>query len=864
MAQPFNHEDLAELPPEQQAELIDSLTEDQAEALFSSWEYQARHKQYEPEGDWRYWLLLAGRGFGKATRLDTPIPTVTHWKPMGELEIGDEVFDERGNPCHVTGIFEVPEPEVSYRLTFSDGSTIDACSEHRWVTWTHADRKAFLRSPYENTDCMPDDWVNWRLKRIAGGGYLTREVVDSALELQKQGLSVRKISEQLNISRNAITPHLKAGHYIEREPKVYDDSPDARVRTTQEIADTLTYSKRGDLNHCIPQTKPLNLPEADLPIPPYTLGLWLADGNSYHGSISKHPDDLPFLRSQVENEGFQTTQYSEPGTFGVLELSTKLKALNLVKNKHVPPIYLRASISQRLAFLQGLLDGDGYAGENGYCEFSNTNPSISNAVYELLVSLGMRATRAKKIPTLNGEAHTEVELLSFVPTMPVFRLPRKVNRLRFDRAQSFRRYHRMIEKVERIPSVPMRCITVDSPNHMYLAGEAMIPTHNTLTITQWGKMQARNMPESTGAVVAATASDLRDVLVEGDSGFLSTKVNDFDIPRYSPTLRRLTWANGSKAILVSADEPDRLRGLNSHWAICDEFAAWRRPAAFDMLKLGLRMGKNPRCAIATTPKPVKHLRDFLKDPAVEVTSGSTYENRHNLAKSFFDDIVSRYGSSRLGQQEILGIMLDDISGALWTAEMIEDGYVFDDESIPELTRVLVAVDPAVTVSEDSSETGIIVGGVSRNKHAYILEDLSFKGSPEAWARTAVDAYVFYGADAIVVEVNNGGDLVEHTIRTIDPDANVIKVRASRGKIARAEPIASLYEQRRVHHTQIFEALEKQQREYMQGQTSPDRLDALVWLIFALLLDTQEDELPYRIGKAVFGRRMANTALRRGF
>lgn len=246
---------------------------------------------------------------------------------------------------------------------------------------------------------------------------------------------------------------------------------------------------------------------------------------------------------------------------------------------------------------------------------------------------------------------------------------------------------------------------------------------------------------------------------------------------------------------------------------------------------------------------------MVADPATYVTSGSTHDNRKNLAASFFNQIVSRYKDTRLGQQEIDGILLPDISGALWSAEMIEDGYVFDDYLIPDLARVLVAVDPAVTVTEESSETGIVVGGVSNAGHGYILEDLSLKDSPEGWARKAVNAYHEYNADGIVAEVNNGGDLVEYTIKTIDPEANVIKVRASRGKIARAEPVVSLYEQRRIHHTQVFAELEKQQREYTQGSTSPDRLDALVWLISALMLDSEDTQLPFRIGKARFGRRI---------
>lgn len=764
------------LTPEKQRQYIASLTPEEAYVIQNTWEVRAREEQLEPEGDWRYWLALCGRGWGKLLCVHTKIPTLEGWKEMGDLRLGDTVFDENGCPTRVTWLSDVQMPDVAYRLHFSDGTTLDACSEHQWVTWTHAERKAYLRSPYEDTSRFPDDWVNWKLKRRSAN------------------------------KTEAAQP---------------------RIRLTQELFETQSYGKRSDANHCIPQTRPLQLPHAELPVPPYLLGLWLADGNSDAATITKHQDDLPFLRQQIEAEGFQTSIRSDEQQFGILKALPALRNANVLNNKHIPAIYLRASVEQRLALLQGLLDGDGYVGTNNYCEFSNTNPALVQGVYELLMSLGMRATRKKKIPTLNGVPYTEVELLKFIPTLPVFRLPRKANRLRFDRTQGLRRHHRMIEKIERIESKPMRCISVDSPNSLYLAGEAMIPTHNTETIVQWAHKQAMENPGSVGVMVATVASDVRDVLLEGNSGIL-VKTPPHERPEYQPTKSTLYWANGSIARLRSADKPDGVRGLNTHWAICDEVASWRRPDTLNQILLGLRLGDHPRMVLATTPKPVRHLKDFLKRKNLHITSGSSYANRANLSAEWFEDIVTSYRGTDIEAQEIDGILLDDTFGALWTSALIDDAFI-DPRDLPRsLLRVVVAVDPAVTANVNSNFTGIIVVGMDTKGIFYVLDDLTLKGSPDEWAQAAVGAFRDWQADAIIGEVNNGGDLVEHNIHTADPNVPFIAVRATRGKIMRAEPIVALYQQKRVKHAGVFGMLQSQMIKWTPDQASPDRIDALVW------------------------------------
>ena len=360
---------------------------------------------------------------------------------------------------------------------------------------------------------------------------------------------------------------------------------------------------------------------------------------------------------------------------------------------------------------------------------------------------------------------------------------------------------------------------------MILAGRGW---GKTRTINEWALTQAR--PGTRGAIVAATAADVRDVMIEGESGLhtICPALN------YEPSKRRVTWPNGAQASLFSADEPDRLRGPQFHWAICDELAAWRYPMAWDMLMLGLRLGDDPRCAVATTPRPSRIIKELSVKSTTAVTRGNTYENRDNLAPAFFEQIVSQYEGTRLGRQEINAEILDDMPGALWTREMLDQYRV---NKAPEMTRIIVAVDPEATATETSAETGIVVAGFGIDKHGYVLDDRTIKGSPHTWASQAVAAYHSRRADRIVYESNQGGDMVAHTLRSVDAQVPLKAVHASRGKQARAEPIAAFYEQGRVHHVGVFVDLEDQQCNWVpnSGQPSPDRLDALVWALTELML-----------------------------
>jgi phage terminase large subunit-like protein len=361
----------------------------------------------------------------------------------------------------------------------------------------------------------------------------------------------------------------------------------------------------------------------------------------------------------------------------------------------------------------------------------------------------------------------------------------------------------------------------------------------TRTGAEWVRAQVMAVC-SRIAIVAPTAGDAHDVMVEGESGILAISPKH-DRPEYQPGLRRITWQSGAIATLYSADEPDRLRGPQHDEAWCDEVASWRYPDAWHMLQLGLSLGRNPRVVATTTPRPVKLIRDLLAREGgdVVVTRGRTIENVANLAPAFLNEITRCYEGTRLGRQELDAEVLEDVPGALWQRDWFDRDRV---TSAPQLKRVVVAVDPAMSNTDGSDETGVICAGIGADDHGYIIDDISGRYAPHEWATKAVEAYRRYQADRIVAEVNAGGDMVQATLRTIDPNVSFTAVHASRGKVIRAEPVAALYEQRKVHHVGTLAALEDQlcafTSDYDRSRGgSPDRLDALVWALSDLMVKT---------------------------
>ena len=370
----------------------------------------------------------------------------------------------------------------------------------------------------------------------------------------------------------------------------------------------------------------------------------------------------------------------------------------------------------------------------------------------------------------------------------------------------------------------------------YLAGRG---AGKTRSASEWVIEQALNNPGCRIALVGRTPADVRDVMIEGDSGILACSRGVK--PEYHSTTRRVTWPNGSQATAYSAEVPAQLRGPQHHFAWADEPAAWSDApkgdvldTAWNNLVLGLRLGASPRVVFTTTPKPNRLIRTILDARTTVVTRGTTYDNLDNLAPSFREAVLATYEGTRIGRQELMGELLEDVVGALWTLDMIDTPRV---TVAPDMQRIIVAVDPSGGSGPASDEQGIIVAGKGIDGDYYILADRSCKLSPHGWASRAAGAYREFAADRIVAEKNYGGEMVMSTLQQVDANIPVKTVTASRGKQQRAEPIASLYEQGRVHHVGPLPQLEDQLTTWTpQDGTSPDRLDALVWALTELASD----------------------------
>ncbi len=771
-------EALAGLPTDERAAWLASLTPSEQAQLEYTWDFWARPNQREPKTPYKVLILMAGRGYGKDLRNSTPIATPRGWKTMGSLSVGDVVFDENGIQTRVTGIYPQGLKQM-YRLKFSDSTFIDAGAEHLWVTWQHRDRKAFLRSRYEKDKTkFPRDWVNWK-------------------------------------SNSSIGPE---------------------VRTTLDIANTLTHSKRADTNHCIPLAGALYTPQYEIPIDYYLLGYWLGDGHSNDQAVTVGDEDLDWVIDAFSAQYAIELKAPENRSWMVRcpGMAQHLRSLGIFGKgaKRIPEKCLRASYAQRLALLQGLMDSDGSADNDGSSvEFCNKNADLSNGVVELARSLGQKPVLNTGWASLYGKDCGERYRVTWKPTIDVFRLPRKRDCIHFDGAQALRNHHRMIEAVEKIDTDESTCITVDSPNAMFLAGEGMIPTHNTRTAAEIVRGWIESGKRKHIALVGANAADVRDTMVEAvykqGSGLMQI-CPPWNRPHYSPTKKTLVWNNpnypsyGAVCSLYSAEEPDGLRGPSHDGAWIDEWAKQKfGDSVWHMLKFTLRRGDNPQTIISTTPKPVTFLIDMLKEAQeskedgtndVIVVKGSTYENRANLSSSFITDINQMYEGTTLGRQEIYADLVLDAEGALWNMAMIDasrlrmnrEGVI----SIPSLERIVIAVDPQTGYKIDTEKsktangrtmTGIVAAGASMHvrgqpPHAYILGDYSMNGKPEDWAKEVIRAYRLHDAQEIVAEQNQGGQMIASVIRTVDPHVRIKLVTATIKKHERAIPVVAKYQQ----------------------------------------------------------------------
>lgn len=371
------------------------------------------------------------------------IPTPSGWTTIGDIKVGDEIFDEQGAVCRVTVVHPIDPAPVSYKLTFDDNTSIVACADHLWLTFDADELGQLTR--------LDPEWRAARRARRPSRSVLTE---DSPEWLKR---------------RSAAKALWNAAQEVEVK-----DAPAGSIKTTQQIADTLV-TPRGRRNHAIPVAKPLQLPESNLPIHPYVLGAWLGDGNRRQAQITCHD---PEILARITACGYTISQRSTLGAFGILGgFAVALRVENLIDNKHIPQEYLRGSIEQRIDLLQGLMDTDGNCHENGTCEFTTTRPALRDGMLELLASLGIKAGGSEGRAMLNGKDCGPKYRFKFRAELPAFHLSRKALKQR--PAERRTTQFRYITACDRVDSVPMRCITVDSPSHLYLAGPQMVPTHNS-------------------------------------------------------------------------------------------------------------------------------------------------------------------------------------------------------------------------------------------------------------------------------------------------------------------------------------------------------------------------------------------------
>lgn len=543
-------------------------------------------------------------------------------------------------------------------------------------------------------------------------------------------------------------------------------------------------------------------------IDPYVLGYWLGDGTSRGAAITTSDQ---FVLEEFERLGYPTTPHGKaPYAFGVKNLTAGLRSEGQINSKHIPSDAYTWPLEDRMSLIQGLMDSDGDISTRGQAAFNNTNHQLISDLRKLLISVGIRVgnPRVQSEPyefvATNGKTYVSSRSyrISFTPTVQVFRLPRKAERVRVSRTRTDRR---SIVGIKPIGSVPVRCISVEHASQTFLAGEAFIVTHNS-------------------GIIAVTNPKL--------------------VKKYNRSLGQLHLHNGSIVQTFSGGDPEKLRGFQSHFMWMDEICAYQKAQeTYDMALMGLRLGDHPQLVLTSTPKPSPLIielvnRSRTEPDLVRIVTESTFANAANLAESTLDELRRRYEGTTLGRQELYAELILEEPGALWKRPTIESnrreaGSVKKEDMV----EIVVGVDPNMSqTTERKTECGIIVGGRGIDGHGYILEDGSLeRPSPDAWARRVVDLYHRWGANSVVAEVNQGYDLVVHTIHTIDPLVNVKKVYSQRGKMLRAEPIAALAEQNRIHHVGMYPELEDQMVQWVPGNPSPDRLDAAVHMFTKIML-----------------------------
>lgn len=778
-----------------------SLTEEEKDVIDFDWEgFWARKNQKEPKTDFFIWLLLMGRGGGKRLSLDTEIPTTNGWKLMGELKVGDKLFADNGSQCNVTFVSDVCENPDLYKVTFDDGNIIYADAEHNWFVWPFNARKARQRK------------------------------------------------------KNPILGPV--------------------VVTTQQMINNFKYKEMN--NWAIELCGEAQYDNKDLPIHPYYLGVWLSQRSFSFDEVNLPTKNLEIVKN-ITDAGYVVSAYSrsEAGNNTLYRvgapigrnLKNDIISLDLVGRKFIPNIYLQSSRTQRLQLFRGILDTIGDLTSEGKIWIEHRNNSLVSDFKELACSLGLKVFKKKrsdgicvasfvtdKIKCFTVESKSKVQDLNLRATH-----------------KHLYRYITKIEKVVPAESKPAQCISVDSHNNTYLCTRDYITTHNTRTGSEWIRKRVMDGTARKIALVARSPQEVRDVMIKGQSGMIETSAPGM-VPVYNRSNRSLKWPNGAEATIFTSYDPDQLRGHQFDTAWCDELAAWKYlEDTWNMLMMGLRLKDghqgDPKCIVTTTPRPLPIIKKMLENDSIPKSFGSTFYNQLFLAPSYIKHMKETYEGTRLGRQELHGDLLGDVQGALWTSAMVEETRIdiyLSPESFPGLSlyekkmnfikdniiRIVIGVDPQMvgggTNDEEGSaatancETGIIVAGVDSNGHGYILEDISGNYTPNDWAKKVCNAFHKYSADRIIAETNQGGDIVIKVIRNYDDNVNVKDVFAKKGKYLRAEPISALYERGKIHHfgsVEEYAKLESQMINWVPGDASPDRLDAAVYALTELMLDS---------------------------
>jgi phage terminase large subunit-like protein len=767
---------ISELPPELQKEALAGVDMD---SLVWDWSMWGRPEQIPPnDNSWDVGLFMAGRGAGK-TR------SAAEWIRM-------KARDTSQGPLR---FLLVARTAADVREVLIEGEALALDTPVATPTGFTA-----------INDLQPGDTV------LGGNGLpcTVTKVHPVLYDRPTYAVNVSGTTVIADANHKWATSTQVQRMYSRRRPhNTYE-----AVNTTEEILASLkTAGWSGQSNHGISISPVVGQHDSTLPVQPYTLGLWLGDGTAKSNSITSHDDDQPFVRSRIESEGYTTTDQNTRFSFGVLTLTTAIKAAGVYKNKHIPEQYFHSSLDQRMALLNGLIDSDGHVSERGQIEFTNTNHRLATDVSRLLASLGIKnnvtLTLGGRVFGDNNYVSSDIYRVRFTTSLPVASLPRKAERIKsFSPEESWRH----IKSVSSVDTVPVRCIEVDSPDHTFLITDQYIRTHNS-------------------GIMAVSPESER--------------------PDYRPSIRRLIWPNGNQAFCTSADEPDSLRGVQAHYSWGDEVAAWRLTpdgagmTAWDNLRVATRLGRIPQVLATTTPKRVKILFDLLDEHKaggrVWVTTGSTFDNAGNLSGAYLTAIKGVYEGTDQAKQELYGEMLAEAAGALWTDEMINEFRV---KSLPPYTPLrVIGVDPSVA-ENPGDECGIVVVGSTNEqdlykRHAWVMEDASLKGAPHVWAAEVVRMANKWGCP-VVAEVNQGGALVANAIHQLDPSVVVLEVHSKVGKKLRAEPITLAYQQGRVHHVPSLRGIQKGLEDQMvgwlpEGSTSPDRVDALVHALTALLI-----------------------------